>query len=402
MTHYLLKFSTLHNSAKVKSALMLVIPMTHEIKEDGVCHVHFDAITDDVEQLLHDVAYLKSTELCAVNESLEISAFLAQIQKIKMQLEPCKKEIKKLDRLESTELVSLKTSFWSKKRPLSPSYGNAIGNALFIPVFIIFSFIFLPLFIFSSGWTKILFLCLWILIIMGCAAAVIFISRNYYKKNKIHQNSKSQTRANLSDIEIRKQACKDRMLTICAEYYRELSAVISNYNQKPNDRILPTLLFILNSFIPDVLLELLYKMDVINLQTFNAMLQLDEDRFHEIISDTCVKYGFSIDGDHLVINDGAKGDFAKDLPRMLELNVMEPPILASFRSTYKNSKQIPIGAIKQLLHLDEAEFDAKIIDLAIEFGLVIDGNNLDARNANLDGFFTKLENEIKGSAVNNE
>ncbi|HME50588.1 MAG TPA: hypothetical protein VKM55_00085 [Candidatus Lokiarchaeia archaeon] len=192
------------------------------------------------------------------------------------------------------------------------------------------------------------------------------------------------------------------MLTICAEYYRELSAVISNYNQKPNDRILPTLLFILNSFIPDVLLELLYKMDVINLQTFNAMLQLDEDRFHEIISDTCVKYGFSIDGDHLVINDGAKGDFAKDLPRMLELNVMEPPILASFRSTYKNSKQIPIGAIKQLLHLDEAEFDAKIIDLAIEFGLVIDGNNLDARNANLDGFFTKLENEIKGSAVNNE
>ncbi|HME50589.1 MAG TPA: hypothetical protein VKM55_00090 [Candidatus Lokiarchaeia archaeon] len=386
MVNYVLKFNTFNRTPRVESALKQVAGMLHEIKEDAICYVQFDTITDDVERLLRGVAHLKSTALCIGDESMDVSTFLNYLDGIKTRLKDSELEIETLNEKENLAIRSLNTTMWQiiKEHRIHFFF---FGFFVIVPIsFLPLVYIGIPLSVLIGG---MLFL---VILSVALARLPLKMFVNDWKKN---QKEKLLARENLSEIRIKNQKCKEIMLTIYTEYCRKILAEIPNNKQKSKERVLPALLFFVNSFLPEALVNLLDKVDFIDLHTLKAILPQDESRFREFISDTFMKYGFSFDGDHLVVKNGFKGDFAKNLSRMLEHEMIAPLTLDSFRSVFKDSNQIPLGTIKYLLHLDQAAFDTKIIDLAIEFGLIIDGDNLDARDANLDGFFTELAQEIK-------
>ncbi len=77
------------------------------------------------------------------------------------------------------------------------------------------------------------------------------------------------------------------------------------------------------------------------------------------------------------------------------IKVLDKDILAKLKKILKVSVRIRMDQMRDILKMDQATFNDKIIDWADEFGFIIDGDYINVKKDNVDDFINMLDNEFK-------
>nr|MDO8108953.1 hypothetical protein [Candidatus Sigynarchaeota archaeon] len=129
---------------------------------------------------------------------------------------------------------------------------------------------------------------------------------------------------------------------------------------------------------------------MISLDALKTALNMNSSEFDAIIVDWSIEFGFWIDGDNLVLQDGNVNGFIK---KLRDLRAGSSKIQNDFEMLIDGKTRVALDDLKRNLgiNLDQNAFDEKLVEWASQFRFKIDGDELVLDGGDVAGFLKHLQ-----------